>query len=285
MPERISFAPRDFMSGGLLNDVDVTITKAYTDVVEFRKKDKSVSHISTCLVLKARTPDGEEHQLEYSAGRPESFQPTDDKTGIMGVEGNEDDDGNELPPASKLAKSSNLARFLATLVERGFDEDLLAKGDFSVLAGLKGHIVRMQFDRYDGSKGEVPVFSKIDTSTIGKGGGKGGAAKSRPSSKGSPKSAPKPGKKSEDAGDDPDAITAAAIETAAAKLTEPVDLETFANKVYRAVFANNPKHKNHPEHGDLRAYARDQVQEGGDAFSQAAGELFEFDGDTVSPIE
>lgn len=94
----------------------------------------------------------------WTAGRPEDWQPSSDGKFL-----------NPVGKATALNTGSNLAQFLAELVNAGFPEDLLDAGDASVLDGLDADFDRVQGPertfKEDGKdvtkRGEILVITKI----------------------------------------------------------------------------------------------------------------------------
>lgn len=298
---RIKFGSDNLSSGGLLNDVDVTVKRAYTDVHQFKRKNGEVAFERTAVCLDVVLPNGEVSKADegyggiiWKVGDPAVYQPTDDQTGIEGVEGRTDEDGNELAAATQINNRSDWGIIQTKLEELGFPKALLEKGDVTVLNGLKFHVVQIAIEgrtKEDGKKGELLCPTKIDPKTIRSAAGGGAAksgAKTKPAAKAAPKTEPAPAADSnDDAADADDYVTAVvtkAVETAVAGLNgTPVPVAEFGKQVFRAVFRNNPKDKNHPEHGDLRKIAQETATSE-EFLAEHTGQLFDFDGDNISSL-
>lgn len=132
----LSLRPSTFVEGGgLLDDVDVTVKQS---VFAFYDYNGTVSPPSPSLGLTLVDPDGKEHDQFFSAGDAKYFSPSaDDK--------NPSDIGKYLVAVgdkTAVNNNTNLAKFIASLVNAGFPEDKLESGDISILEGLEFHLKR-----------------------------------------------------------------------------------------------------------------------------------------------
>lgn len=234
----VSLRPSDAISGGLLDDVDVHIDKARYEIFDYQGK----SDPAPALVLHCTLEDGEEHTEALSVGRATDWQPSDD--------------GKELIPvgqATSLRDKCKAILFLQSLVNAGFDEELLADGDPSVLDGLGVHLTRVTVD-YKGlekrrdAEGREQDFTVLNVSKINylpgeggkKGGGKGKKADGGGKGGGKGKAASGSGKgkasaKSESAEPDTDLDEAAegALMTALAESGGSIESRAIPTKVYK----------------------------------------------------
>ena len=158
----LSLRPSSFsQGGGLIDDVDVEITRARFVEYDFEgKADKP----TLCLLLQLKDSDGGEHAQYFSAGDMAYFVPSEDPknpdlNGITIVKVGEKDN---------LNGGTNTALLLNSLVQAGFPEDKLDGGDVRVLEGLVGHVNRVPQPKRSGlpkKEGQrdlmVLVFTKI----------------------------------------------------------------------------------------------------------------------------
>jgi hypothetical protein len=168
----VSLKPSEATSGGLLDDADVHIDSARYEIFDYQGK----SDPAPALVLHCTLEDGDEHTEVLSVGKASDWEPSDD--------------GKELIPignATTLRTTCKAMHFLTSLVNAGFDEELLDE-DPSVLDGLGVHVMRTPVE-YKGlekrkdSEGREQEFTALTVSEInylpgegGKGKGKGKAA-------------------------------------------------------------------------------------------------------------
>jgi hypothetical protein len=129
----ISLNPKTFVSGGLLNDVDVEIVEARYALFDYQGT-VDAANMRTSLRLQLRTLDGAQDATEHlTLGATTDFVP------------NDSDGGLTLRPLSgktALSKRSKLYFFLQSLTEAGADMSRLDSGRADELEGLKFHFVR-----------------------------------------------------------------------------------------------------------------------------------------------
>lgn len=120
--------PDTFVSGGLLDDVDVTIRSCRFKVYDY---DGKVPGGVLALHIEMEDEDGQTSDQYYSAGDLRFFTPSND--GKMAV-----------PTGSKtaLSSSSNAAQFIVSVVNAGYPVDQL-EADVSVFEGMKVHVNRV----------------------------------------------------------------------------------------------------------------------------------------------
>lgn len=120
--------PDSFVSGGLLDDVDVTIESCRFKVYDY---DGKVPGGVLALHVEMKDEDGQVTDQYYSAGDLRFFTPSTD--GKMAV-----------PTGSKtaLSSSSNAAQFIVSVVNAGYPVDQL-EADVSVFEGMKVHVNRV----------------------------------------------------------------------------------------------------------------------------------------------
>ena len=159
----LSLRPSSFTAGGgLIDDVDVEVTKAR--FVQYDFEGKSENGPSLCLMLVLADTEKNEHIQYFSAGNLAYFVPSEDPK-------NPDLNGITIVKVGEkesLNGGTNTAIMLNSLVQAGFPEDKLDAGDVRVLEGLVGHVNRVpQPKRSNIAKKEgqrdpmVLVFTKI----------------------------------------------------------------------------------------------------------------------------
>lgn len=127
-PSFLSLRPSEFVAGGLIDDINATITDAKFTMYDYNgKADVSVPALGIELELE----DGVKHESYYSAGDAKYWAPSADGK-------------NLIPTGDKtsLTNGCKLGIFLTELVMAGFPEDKLAAGDISCLTGLVAHFQR-----------------------------------------------------------------------------------------------------------------------------------------------
>jgi len=133
----------DQKAAAFADDVDVTIVKArFVDDFDYD------GEYDPCLALKVDFQvDGADETFDqnYTAGDLAKLRPTEEGDSLN--EEDEDDEGGcGLKPApgsaaAGLGSNTNTAKFLASLVSSGFDDDELAKNDIRCIEGLHVHVV------------------------------------------------------------------------------------------------------------------------------------------------
>lgn len=127
----ISLNPKTFSPGGLLNDSDVEIVSSRFTVYDYNGTITDPQQMSVALRLDLKVIEtGEEHTEYFSFGRAPDWMI--------------DDDGKTIEPVAGKKPNNNsvFSFFVQSLLEAGFDEDMLDAGDISVLEGLRVHVIR-----------------------------------------------------------------------------------------------------------------------------------------------
>jgi len=128
MGQGVSLKPSDLIeSQGLIDDEDVTITKAKFTMFDYGGKSVAVPAAGFTL----DRGDGDTVEQYYSAGKSADWLPSED--------------GKTLTPVGKakgLSNSSNWAVFITAMVNAGFPENKLSD-DISVFEGMECHVVRV----------------------------------------------------------------------------------------------------------------------------------------------
>lgn len=124
---RVSLIPTDFAQGGLIDDIDATVTMAKFCNWDYDGKSDKVGIFLAMLLQDA---DGKEHAQYWSAGDPEFFQPGDAEGSWLKSVGTR--------PA--MNNNTNAAMLLMSLVAAGFPQDRLnTLGIGEALVGMKAH--------------------------------------------------------------------------------------------------------------------------------------------------
>ena len=137
----ISLATKDFVQGGLLSDVDVTVKEASFTVYNYDGKT-TVKDPPLALKLTLEVKDDESEHIEYiTAGSSRDFVPSDDENTIVS-------NGS----AKNLRKGSNLFLFNESLEKAGFPQAKLVDGKANVYTGIVFHLERRAAPKRQGLK-------------------------------------------------------------------------------------------------------------------------------------
>jgi hypothetical protein len=166
-PQRISMNPDTFTAGGLINDVDITITDAQTTVWDM---NGAVSPDTPFLAVEMTDANGTAHVQYYSAGKPEDWQPEESGEGFVSPSGKTGING-----------TTNLGMFLASLVEFGFPKENFDDGNLKVMIGTQAHVIQKVLERQGlirtgknaSRPNQVLLVSKIHTLPGASGSGQG----------------------------------------------------------------------------------------------------------------
>jgi len=165
----ISMKPSDAEAGGLLDDVNATITEAEATTWDYNGQADPGPALKVIL----KSDDGTETEQYYSAGKMERIVPSEDGTCFYPAEGSS---------SKGMNNSTNCMAFLLSLVDHGFPEEKLE--NVTSLVGLYAHFNRVPQKQRAGleenpdKKRTILVATKIITlpwETKGK--GKAGSAK------------------------------------------------------------------------------------------------------------
>jgi hypothetical protein len=138
----ISLHPRDFIMGGLIQDVDVEVVEARFIATDYDRTLPSATALALKLDLKVLGDETNTiHTQLFAAGSTANFAP-DPETNGRTLEKN----GSR----EALDKNSNLGLFLQSMVDCEANLSPLAKGDISVLEGARFHIVRKPAPKREG---------------------------------------------------------------------------------------------------------------------------------------
>lgn len=126
-PARISMNPNVFTAGGLIDDIDIEITDAATTMFDYGGN----SVPTPALALELTDVNGTQHVQYYSVGKPEDWTPEDSGEGFVAVSGK-----------TSINNSTNLGKFLTSMVNAGFPADRLDDGNLKVVIGTKAHVLQ-----------------------------------------------------------------------------------------------------------------------------------------------
>jgi len=130
----ISLATKDFVQGGLLNDVDVHVKEASFCVYDYGGKATSMKAPPLALKLVMTIVDDDTEHIEYiTAGSSDDFMPNPEDAGETIVANGS---------ATNLRKGSNLFLFNESLEQAGFPQAKLVEGKASNYAQMKFHLDR-----------------------------------------------------------------------------------------------------------------------------------------------
>src|SRR5258708_928208 len=115
-----------FATRTLIDDIDVEIADAAFVSWDY---NGNIDHEVLALGIQYTDDNGKQYDQYYSAGELTFFVPSDDG-------------GMAVPVADKqmLSDSTNAAKFLLSLLECGFPEEILAAGNVKALVGMKLHV-------------------------------------------------------------------------------------------------------------------------------------------------
>lgn len=130
---RVSLNPEKFTQGGLIDDVDVTITDAGTLLYDY---NGTVAVAVPALALELTQADGTTSIQYFGAGKSEDWEPAEDGEGFYALTGK-----------SSINNSCNLGRLLASLHTTGFPAEALDSGNLKVLIGTKVHVIQEVIER------------------------------------------------------------------------------------------------------------------------------------------
>ena len=216
-----------FVQGGLINDVDVTITAASYVMFDY---DGNLDSEACMARLVLTDNEGSEHVNHWSMGGKEGdYVPTKDGKGIRSLNGK-----------TALNKGSNYHLLVESLNACGMPEGFIAD-EITNLVGAKVHVLRKpapqrniegQKKREDGRVPEVLVVSEVYKWPKG---AKGAKTTKASSAKASAKDT------EEEGGDDFDTLLTKYVVAQLKQEGEPMDLDDLAMNVYVATSGNMEK--------------------------------------------
>jgi len=130
-----SMRPGDMSEGGGLPEGEQTVVRAYFDMFDYGGTRDEVP----ALVFDLEDPSGGQNTQFWSAGKASDWEPSEDGTGLESV--------NERMEDKSINLRSNAGMLLSSLVDHGFDEDELEKGDVSVVKGLVAEFAATKIER------------------------------------------------------------------------------------------------------------------------------------------
>jgi hypothetical protein len=126
-----SFNPDDFITGGLLDDVDVTFKNVKCEMFDYGGKSAAAPAVGIDLVTGAETDGEAPYRQHWTVGSAENWEPAPD--------------GKSMVPIGKdpgFRKGSNIHLMLMSLKDAGFPMERLTDGNITTLEGLVAHVVR-----------------------------------------------------------------------------------------------------------------------------------------------
>jgi hypothetical protein len=175
-PATASLKPSDQQQGGLLDDVDVTLTSL--SFVEW-DYDGKIDHPVLAILAAMTDEEGAETNQYYSAGDLKRFQPSEDGKEAIAVGG-----------SRGLNSNTNAGLFLRSIVDQGFPEDKITSR-VDCFEGMNVHVNRVAQPKRSGlavkktqDQFELTVLlvTKINRLPWEKAGKSGGATSKSPSS-------------------------------------------------------------------------------------------------------
>jgi len=135
----VSLNPKDFVTGGLLDDVTVTWTTCKFSMYDYGGKGTPAPGLIINM-----SPEGDDAVEQFwSAGKADDWAPSED--------------GNSLTPvgsATGIRTSTNLYLLIKSLMEAGFPVERLNEGLASTFNGMVAHMVRVPAPKREGLKKE-----------------------------------------------------------------------------------------------------------------------------------
>jgi len=243
-PQRVSGNPDTFVSGGLINDIDVTITDAGTTTWDM---NGAVDPSTPFFVAELTDENGNQHAQYWSNGQPSDWQPDELGEGFVSPSGK-----------TVLNNSSNFAMLLQSLVEAGFPKEQFDDGNFKVIIGTKCHVIQKALERQGlirtGKNASRPstvllvskIYSLPGADTAGapaRKGGVGGKAPAKSASTAKPISGKPNGQAAAttSVSDELDEHIVTALKLHLAEAGEPVPAKVIAKAVFEYFNANDMK--------------------------------------------
>lgn len=127
-----SLNPDDFISGGLLDDVDVTWKNVRFEMYNYGGKSDPAPCLGADLVTGVELRPEDVVRQYWSCGSSDNWEPSEDGSRLIPVGGD-----------TELRRSTNLFLLLKSLKEAGFPMPQLADGSVTPLNGLKAHMRRI----------------------------------------------------------------------------------------------------------------------------------------------
>lgn len=128
-----SLNPKNFITGGLLDDVDVTLKNVKFEMFDYAGTSDPAPALGIDLVTGDEEQGEKPYRNHWSVGGADMWAPSEDGMEVVPI-------GKDLFPR----KSSNLFFLVTTLLEAGVPESVLESGRVDFLEGLKVHIVRKE---------------------------------------------------------------------------------------------------------------------------------------------
>lgn len=132
----VGSSPEDFVAGGFLDDTDVDIVKSRFVMFDYNGK---LPEPIPALAVTYKTDEGNEHTQNYKAGNAKDFIPSKDGSGLLPTGRNQ------------FIKNTNFHIYVIALRSAGFDNEEANKGNWSVLEGLRVHVVQQAAPKREGT--------------------------------------------------------------------------------------------------------------------------------------
>jgi hypothetical protein len=131
-PQRVSANPASFTQGGLIDDVDVEFIEVGTTMYDYNGSQPE----GPALGIQMLDSNGATHDQYFSAGKPDDWALDDDNEGFVPLSGK-----------TGINNSTNLGKFIQSLVDAGFPAEMLDDGNYKVLQGLNCHVNQVTVER------------------------------------------------------------------------------------------------------------------------------------------
>jgi hypothetical protein len=128
-----SLNPADAITGGLLDDVDVTWKNVKYEMYDYEGKADAAPCFAADMVTGTEAKPEEIVRQRWSCGSAENWEPSPDGMYLVPI-------GSE----TELRKASNVIVLMGSLVQAGFPVNLLGDGNAGVFEGLQAHMRRME---------------------------------------------------------------------------------------------------------------------------------------------
>src|SRR3989304_2754177 len=142
----ISLHPDDFVTGGLIDDLDAAWKNVKFEMFAYGKQGGVQA---PCLGVDLVESDGDITRQYWSAGNATDWKPSDDGLTLV-----------PIGTAQNLRQSTNLFILIKSLLDAGFPAAKLKDGSATAFEGLRAHMVRQKAPERTGLKKEKKVDPK-----------------------------------------------------------------------------------------------------------------------------
>ena len=127
----VSFNPEEMVAGGFLDGQTVTWSNCHTEMFDYG--GNSAFPTTPAFSVNYITEDGEEYEQKYTVGKAEDWEVNEDETGF-----------NYIGSGSgQLSKNSNFGKLIMSLIDAGFDPELISD-DVSVFEGIVTKLISIE---------------------------------------------------------------------------------------------------------------------------------------------